>query len=124
MKQSIARARRYGQMKKVYIHRYATLSTIDVDILEHRERRSDALYADGTVVKKQRMVRNSMDVDGSFEDTRDDCEDEERKERIKMIKDKTGLVRFAPISWGSGDSDHKQDFSTGVHKVSRYFLDA
>lgn len=123
MKQAIGRAVRYGQLNKVHIYRFFTLSTIDVDILQHRERRNDVLYADGTVVKKQALVKSAAAVGGSPEDTKDDLQEEERKEKIKVIKDKNGLVGFAPISW-SRDTDSGQGFGTGVHEVSRYFLDA
>ncbi|KAI9808767.1 MAG: hypothetical protein M1825_003920 [Sarcosagium campestre] len=36
MTQAVGRARRYGQKKTVYIHRFLSLKTIDVDILEER----------------------------------------------------------------------------------------
>ncbi|KAF2455324.1 hypothetical protein BDY21DRAFT_380841 [Lineolata rhizophorae] len=51
MKQAICRARRYGQTKVVHIYRMAALHTIDVDILEHRERRDAPLLQIGDADK-------------------------------------------------------------------------
>jgi site-specific DNA-cytosine methylase len=47
MAQTIGRVRRHGQKKEIHIYRIVALDTIDVDILEHRERRSDALVEQG-----------------------------------------------------------------------------
>jgi hypothetical protein len=44
MKQAIGRAKRFGQLKTVYVYRFAALNTIDVDILEYRERLSEPLW--------------------------------------------------------------------------------
>lgn len=38
MTQAIGRIRRYGQNKKCYIHRFFTLETVDVDIIQKREK--------------------------------------------------------------------------------------
>jgi len=43
MAQAIGRVRRPGQTKQIHVYRFVALDTIDVDILEHRERRLDAL---------------------------------------------------------------------------------
>ncbi|OJD37011.1 c-5 cytosine-specific dna [Diplodia corticola] len=43
MVQSVGRARRYGQQRPVYVYRFMAPHSIDVDILEQRERRSTAL---------------------------------------------------------------------------------
>jgi SNF2 family DNA or RNA helicase len=50
MAQAIARCRRYRQKKKVQIYHFAALGTIDVDILEHRHKRVDAIYDSDTTV--------------------------------------------------------------------------
>lgn len=43
MAQAVGRVRRFGQSRPIYVYRIVALDTIDVDVLEHRERRSDAL---------------------------------------------------------------------------------
>ncbi|KAF1816302.1 hypothetical protein P152DRAFT_470338 [Eremomyces bilateralis CBS 781.70] len=40
MCQAIGRSRRYGQKNKIFVWRFVSLQTIDVDILEHREHRT------------------------------------------------------------------------------------
>lgn len=47
MAQAIGRARRHGQKKHIHVYRLAALHTIDVDILEHRERRTNAITEQG-----------------------------------------------------------------------------
>jgi hypothetical protein len=43
MAQAIGRVRRPGQLNEVYVYRFVSLDTIDVDILEHREHRTTVL---------------------------------------------------------------------------------
>ncbi|KAK5711670.1 hypothetical protein LTR17_018305 [Elasticomyces elasticus] len=43
MAQGVGRVRRHGQTRQIFVHRIVALNTIDVDILEHRERRTDAI---------------------------------------------------------------------------------
>lgn len=47
MAQAIGRARRHGQKQHIHVYRIAALHTIDVDILEHRERRVSAITEQG-----------------------------------------------------------------------------
>ncbi|KAJ9627044.1 hypothetical protein H2203_003504 [Taxawa tesnikishii (nom. ined.)] len=47
MTQAIGRVRRPGQRKTIFVYRFIALDTIDVDILEHRERRRNALTERG-----------------------------------------------------------------------------
>lgn len=47
MAQAIGRVRRHGQKRDIHVYRLVALDTIDVDILEHRERRIDALVEQG-----------------------------------------------------------------------------
>ena len=49
MTQAIGRARRYGQMKKVYVYHFLTANTIDVDYFESR--RNVILPRQGTSVE-------------------------------------------------------------------------
>ncbi|KAK4890343.1 hypothetical protein LTR27_010986 [Elasticomyces elasticus] len=51
MAQAIGRVRRHGQQRPIHVHRIVALHTIDVDILESRERRTDAVVeVDGPTV--------------------------------------------------------------------------
>jgi hypothetical protein len=43
MAQAVGRVRRHGQKRPIHVYRICALHTIDVDILEHREHRRDAL---------------------------------------------------------------------------------
>jgi site-specific DNA-cytosine methylase len=43
MAQAIGRVRRHGQKRPIHVYRICALFTIDVDILEHREHRMDAM---------------------------------------------------------------------------------
>ena len=56
MTQCIGRAKRYGQQKTVHIYTFATLKTIDVDILQEREQR--------TLVKKKVFTKSRAAVRG------------------------------------------------------------
>lgn len=79
MAQAIARSRRYGQRKRVHIYHFAALRTIDVDILEHRHRRFDALCSPGSTLE---MPPNSS-----------------RQEKTKMVRNRKGLFALVPLSW-------------------------
>ena len=66
--QAIARCRRFNQNKLVHVHHFAALGTIDVDILEKHQKRSDALKSTGCCAleslprsdekEKTRMIRS------------------------------------------------------------------
>jgi superfamily II DNA or RNA helicase len=43
MAQAIGRVRRHGQKRPIHVYRICALHTIDVDVLEHREHRRDAM---------------------------------------------------------------------------------
>lgn len=80
MTQAIARSRRYGQEKQVYIYHFAALRTIDVDILEHRHKRTNGITA----------ARSSIRMPSKPLTTR---------EKTKLVKDKQGSMALVPISW-------------------------
>lgn len=61
--QAIGRVRRYGQQKKVTIWRFVALRTIDVDIIETRERRTTALSTSGPTT----YVPVAQETDGGNE---------------------------------------------------------
>jgi hypothetical protein len=80
MTQAIARSRRYGQEKKVHIYHFAALRTIDVDILEHRHKRTNGI----TVAKSTvHMPSKSLAT----------------QEKTKLVKNKHGSMALVPISW-------------------------
>lgn len=80
MAQAVARSRRYGQKKKVHIYHYAALRTIDVDILEHRHKRTYGITATRSSV---RMPSESLAT----------------RENTKLVRNKHGSMALVPISW-------------------------
>lgn len=80
MTQAIARSRRYGQEKQVHIYHFAALRTIDVDILEHRHKRTDGIT---TAKPSVRMPLTPL----------------RKREKTKLVKNKQGLMALVPISW-------------------------
>ncbi|KAF2271565.1 uncharacterized protein EI97DRAFT_387612 [Westerdykella ornata] len=80
MVQAIARCRRYGQKKKVHIYHFAALRTIDVDILEHRHKRVDAVF--------ESESQAPLAIEPSA-----------KKEKTKLIRNAAGLTGLVPISW-------------------------
>ncbi|KAL6167555.1 hypothetical protein ACJQWK_06975 [Exserohilum turcicum] len=80
MAQAIARSRRYGQEKKVYIYHVIAQRTIDVDILEHHQRRSDAIT---TMNATTQMAGSSSS----------------KKERTRLVRNRKGEMMLVPRSW-------------------------
>lgn len=80
MTQAIARSRRYGQEKQVHIYHFAALRTIDVDILEHRHKRTDGISTDKSSIRLPSMRL-------------------QERERTKLVKSKQGSMALVPISW-------------------------
>lgn len=80
MAQAIARSRRYGQDKKVHIYHVVAQRTIDVDILEHRHKRTDGIC---TAMSTMIMPKASG----------------KKKERTKLIKNTAGEMALVPSSW-------------------------
>ncbi|KAJ4383483.1 hypothetical protein N0V86_001532 [Didymella sp. IMI 355093] len=80
MTQTIARSRRYGQEKKVCIYHFVALRTIDVDILEHRHKRTNGITAAKSTVH---MPSKSLAT----------------REKTKLVKNKHGSMALVPISW-------------------------
>ena len=89
MTQAIGRARRYGQQKRVYIYRFAALSTIDVDILEHREHRSDALWDLSTIEKGGQPPGPEAQKET----------DPSKRGRTKLVRDADGNFVLVPRYW-------------------------
>lgn len=88
MAQAIGRVRRHGQQKEIHVYRLLALHTIDVDILEHRERRADALaelHAD-TIAPPPAATALDMRADP-------------RAERTQLVKGGDGTFSLRPQSW-------------------------
>jgi site-specific DNA-cytosine methylase/SNF2 family DNA or RNA helicase len=79
MAQAIARCRRYRQKKKVHIYHFAALRTIDVDILEHRHKRLDAIHSPETTLRFPPKSK--------------------RKEGTKLVRNRKGVLALVPLSW-------------------------
>ncbi|KAI7193676.1 hypothetical protein KC324_g5108, partial [Hortaea werneckii] len=88
MAQAIGRVRRHKQKKPIYVYRLVALDTIDVDILEHRERRADAL-----------VQRDCLPIERPSSSTVLDVNVEPKKERTQLVKDKDGKFSLRPQSW-------------------------
>jgi hypothetical protein len=80
MTQAIARCRRYGQKKKVLVYHFAALYTIDVDVLQQRHRRTDALSRHGVLSSPNKKL-------------------EVKPERTRMIINSEQVAHLVPQSW-------------------------
>ncbi|WPH00344.1 Hypothetical protein R9X50_00316900 [Acrodontium crateriforme] len=84
MAQAIGRVRRHGQKKKIFVYRVVALDTIDVDILEHRERRSTALAEEG--IDDIEPPASMMEIQ------------EPQRERTQLVRE-NGKFSLRPQSW-------------------------
>jgi site-specific DNA-cytosine methylase len=91
MAQAIARCRRFGQEKTVHIYHFAALQTIDVDILQHRYRRSEVLCDTGLANHIPIARSNSME-----------------KEKTKMVRTTSGSMALVPVSWLADDEKREE----------------
>lgn len=87
MAQAIARCRRFEQKKEVHVYHFAALRTIDVDILEHFHRRSDAIHS-----PKSRLTQSPPS---------------QREEKTRMIRNAKNTIALVPMSWLSNDKYRK-----------------
>ncbi|UJO22037.1 uncharacterized protein CLAFUR5_09289 [Fulvia fulva] len=87
MAQAVGRARRFGQTKHIHVYRFAALNTIDIDVLEHREKRVDALVEQGApeLVPSSRL--SSLDL-----------QSEPKRERTQLVCE-DGRFSLRPQSW-------------------------
>lgn len=109
MKQAMGRAIRTGQEKIVHIHHFIGLKTVDVDILQQRHKRSDALRAFSYY---KRAISHS---------TKRKASKQSPLETTKLIRDVEGGYALVPISWlsdpkkagiGGVRVGESEDFST------------
>lgn len=97
MVQSIGRARRYGQQRSVNVYRFISPSTVDVDILEQRELRSQALGA------------NQQIMAPPYEPGR------KGYEKTQLVKNGEGEMMLVPKSWIEDDHKaHQHGINLGV----------
>lgn len=102
MAQAIGRARRHGQKKTIHVYRVFALHTIDVDILEHREKRIDALVEQG--------AEAIMPPGGTAKIT--------RPERTQLVRE-NGKFSLRPQSWlvEAGDQEERGGIVETAEKV-------
>ncbi|KAJ4312063.1 hypothetical protein N0V94_007628 [Neodidymelliopsis sp. IMI 364377] len=99
MTQAIARSRRYGQEKRVHIYHFAALRTIDVDILEHRHKRTSGI---STAKSSVNMPTTQLP----------------KREKTKLVRNKQGSMALVPISWLS---DARVRTQLGLEEESEKF---
>ena len=113
MAQAIGRVRRHGQTKQIHVCRIIALDTIDVDILEHRERRSTAIteYGSPKIDAPPQRVQGYVKV-------------EPTPERTQLVRE-DGMFSLRPQSWlvrCGADSDEEElnkiRSSPGSHRIA------
>ncbi|GAB7324538.1 hypothetical protein MBLNU13_g08443t2 [Cladosporium sp. NU13] len=87
MAQAIGRVRRHGQTRPIHVYRICALHTIDVDILEHREHRTNALVQPGVPAIKPPIATVELEQ-----------HDPPTKERLQLVKE-NGSYSLRPKSW-------------------------
>ena len=88
MAQAIGRVRRHGQKKPIFVHRIVALDTIDVDILEHRERRTEAITESAVPVNAAPPTATiPLEANGK-----------PKRERCQLVK-VDGKYSMQPHSW-------------------------
>nr|POE93396.1 putative atp-dependent helicase c17a2.12 [Quercus suber] len=85
MAQMIGRVRRHGQKKPIHVYRIVALNTIDVDILEQRERRAEALDERGS--------------HGSLSPLGELGAEQPKMERTQLIRTENESYSLRPRSW-------------------------
>ncbi|KAM3413686.1 hypothetical protein BST61_g10379 [Cercospora zeina] len=85
MAQALGRVRRFGQTREIHVYRVVALDTIDVDILEHREHRTNGLVEEGQpAIKPPTMMA--------------ELETRPRPERTQLVRE-NGHFSLRPQSW-------------------------
>ena len=99
MAQAIGRVRRHGQKKQIHVYRIIALDTIDVDILEHRERGNTAATEIG-----------ALPIEPPSPTMRGLVEGEAPVERKQLVRE-NGVFSLRPQSWlvrCGADTDEKE----------------
>jgi hypothetical protein len=87
MAQAIGRVRRHGQTRPIHVYRICALHTIDVDILEHRENRTNALVEPGAPAINPPVAAVELEQ-----------HDPPMKEHLQLVKE-NGSFSLRPKSW-------------------------
>ena len=87
MAQAIGRVRRHGQTRPIHVYRICALHTIDIDILEHREHRTNALVEPGAPEFERPIAAVELDQ-----------HDAPKVERLQLVKENDGYS-LRPKSW-------------------------
>ncbi|KAL1310962.1 hypothetical protein AAFC00_001182 [Neodothiora populina] len=103
MAQAIGRVRRPGQKNDIFVYRMASLYTIDIDVLEHRERRDRILMEkkpNEVCGSKDPASREDIDMDAVDTITAPFTAEEtsQTAERTQLIKDCDGRFKLVPKS--------------------------
>ncbi|KAI5204620.1 hypothetical protein E4T38_04669 [Aureobasidium subglaciale] len=89
MAQGIGRVRRPGQNKSIHVYRIIALDTIDVDVLEQRERGTRVLYdQQDTDASEMQVVGRDFEgaVGGELQ----------KPDKMQLIRDKDGRIKLVP----------------------------
>jgi len=96
--QAIARCRRYGQSKKVYIYHFVALRTIDVDILEQRHKRIEGICEYQFEYKTPNKMLSKQKALVELPTT-----NLEKREKTKLVRNAAGWMALVPMSWATDD---------------------
>lgn len=88
MAQAIGRVRRPNQDNDVYVYRFVALDTIDVDILEHRERRTTVLPQYQDSMTKQKCTGTNFKAKPGQELV--------KPQKTQLIRDRDGEYKLVP----------------------------
>lgn len=108
MAQAVGRVRRHGQKRLIHVYRICALHTIDVDILEHREHRRDAL-----------KELNASDVAPPLSTamaTSNDDHDQTKLQRVQLVRE-NGEFSLRPKSWLYKDDGGLQSDEQRMERV-------
>jgi site-specific DNA-cytosine methylase len=92
MNQGIGRVRRPGQLNTIYVYRVTALDTIDVDILEHRERDNRVLHELEDFASPTEMKVDGTDFEGCYLNDGETS----RQEKMQLIRDKDDKIKLVP----------------------------
>ena len=111
MVQAVRRIRRTGQTKRVFVYRFVALNTIDVDILESRERMlTHPIHSRGHTSVRS-LPEPSREAKGSLEPS-------------KIVRDEEGRFTLVPASLLHNgfrkDEDYSSKFAFGVECVEDF----
>ncbi|KAK3063052.1 hypothetical protein LTS18_002845, partial [Coniosporium uncinatum] len=96
MVQAIGRCRRYGQEKVVRVYRFVGVKTVDVNVLEQRERRGVPVLEVGHPDVGQGKVLE--DVNSSVESSTAEKKKKKRREKTKLVRRGDGYLALVPLS--------------------------